>query len=76
MRRISLLYILVWVIVCACDTAGNVDPVFQDFFIKYYGEDGNQEAVDMLVNADGSISSAWKYFVTKRPYTYTIFGED
>lgn len=39
----------------SCDTASTVDPVFLDYFIKYYGEDGNQEGVDLLVNADGSM---------------------
>lgn len=39
----------------SCDTAGTVYPVFLDYFIKYYGEDGNQEGVDLLVNADGSM---------------------
>jgi len=38
-----------------CDTGNRVDPVFQDHFIKYYGEDGNQEGVDIYVNSDGSM---------------------
>jgi len=54
-RSTSLLYFFVIVMVCSCDTAGNVDPVFQDYFTKYYGVDGNQEAVDILVNPDGSM---------------------
>jgi hypothetical protein len=55
MRIISLLLISAVVVVCSCDTEGNVDPVYQTYFIKYYGEDGNQEGVDLLVNADGSL---------------------
>jgi hypothetical protein len=54
MRQISLACIL-FVTLLACDTAGNVDPVFQDYFVKYYGVDGNQEGIDMLVNPDGSM---------------------
>ena len=42
-------------VVCSCDTEGNVDPIYQTYFIKYYGEDGNQEGVDLLVNSDGSL---------------------
>ncbi len=55
MRIISLLLISAVVVVCSCDTEGNVDPVYQTYFIKYYGEDGNQEGVDLLVNSDGSL---------------------
>jgi hypothetical protein len=39
----------------ACDTSNSVDPVFKDYFIKYYGNDGDQEARDMVVNADGTV---------------------
>ncbi len=39
----------------ACDAPGNVNPVFQQYFIKYYGDDGDQEGSDFVVNADGSI---------------------
>lgn len=55
MRTISLLCISALIAVCSCDTEGNVDPVYQNNFIKYYGEDGNQDGVDLLVNADGSL---------------------
>lgn len=43
------------IMMLSCDTANNVPPVFQNFFIKYYGEDGNQEGVDLLLNTDGSM---------------------
>jgi hypothetical protein len=39
----------------ACDTSSTVDPVFENYFVKYYGMDGNQSAVDLLVNDDGSM---------------------
>jgi len=55
MRKISLDYIFFISLLLACETEGNVDPVFQNYFVKYYGEDGNQEGVDMLVNVDGSM---------------------
>ena len=38
----------------ACDTKQDFEGEFQNYFIKYYGEDGNQDAVDMVVNADGT----------------------
>ena len=39
----------------ACDTGNNVVPTFEQLFIKYYGEDGNQESVDLLINTDGTM---------------------
>lgn len=42
-------------IMLSCDTPGNVDPVFNDYFTKYYGEDGEQTGVDLVLNDDGSM---------------------
>jgi len=55
MRITSLLFIATLFISLSCDTTNSVDPVFEKQFIKYYGEDGNQMGVDMVVNADGSM---------------------
>jgi hypothetical protein len=55
MRIISLLFISSVIVVSSCDTERNVDPIFENYFVKYYGEDGNQEGVDLLVNTDGSM---------------------
>ncbi len=49
---ILLVFLFVW---AACDTKSNVDPVYKNYFIKYYGEDGNQEGKDILVNNDGTL---------------------
>jgi hypothetical protein len=51
--RIAIVAVVVMLL--GCDTGNRVDPVFQDYFIKYYGEDGNQEGVDIYVNDDGSM---------------------
>src|SRR5687767_13713263 len=57
-----------------CDTAGNVDPVFKETFIRYYGTEGDQYASDLMVNEDGtmiilanslSLSGERKAFVIK-----------
>lgn len=42
------------VIVFSCDTDRTVTPPYSDYFLKYYGEDGNQQAVDMVVNNDNT----------------------
>jgi hypothetical protein len=41
--------------VLSCDTESNVDPVYKNTFVKYYGEDGNQEGKDLITNNDGTI---------------------
>jgi hypothetical protein len=55
MRINKVAIVAVLVMLFGCDTGNRVDPVFNDYFIKYYGEDGNQEGVDLCVNNDGSI---------------------
>lgn len=50
--------------VFGCDTENNLDPRFEDYFIKYYGADGDQQGVDFEILDDGflvlgnSVSSA------------------
>jgi len=50
----SIVFLILW-IASACDTSNSVDPVFKNYFIKYYGEDGDQEARDFVLNGDGTI---------------------
>lgn len=45
--------LIMWV--TACDTERNVEDPDLSYFIKYYGADGNQRAVDMQVLSDGSM---------------------
>ena len=42
------IFILTLLALAACDTSNNVDPVFERYFITYYGTEGDQEGVDML----------------------------
>jgi hypothetical protein len=37
----------------SCDTPDNVSP--PQYFVKYFGEDGHQTGVDLIVNTDGTI---------------------
>jgi hypothetical protein len=55
MRLISLSVIIFITILLSCDTASNVEPTFESYFTKYYGEDGEQVGVDIVLNADGSM---------------------
>src|SRR5690349_2423310 len=53
--RISLVASLMAVVLFSCDTERNIAPVFKTYYTKYYGEDGNQLAVDLAVNSDGTM---------------------
>ena len=55
MKRSNLLFVLMMVVWLGCDTAGNVDPVFEKRFIKYYGDEGDQFGADVAVNNDGTM---------------------
>jgi hypothetical protein len=46
--------ILLLLIVFGCDTSNNTPDPFENFFIRYYGSDGYQVGVDMVVNEDGT----------------------
>lgn len=54
LRRNSYIFLGLLAVLCACDTKQDFEGGFQNYFVKYYGEDGNQDAVDMVVNADGT----------------------
>jgi len=45
--------IILLLIATGCDTEDNVDPRFERFFIKYYGEQGDQIGTDLIETADG-----------------------
>jgi hypothetical protein len=52
---IRSLFLLVFsALLFACDTASNIKAPGQNYFLKYYGNEGNQMARDLIVNADGT----------------------
>ena len=42
-------------LLCSCDTAKTIEDPTKNYFIKYYGGDGDQEGVDAVVGKDGFI---------------------
>jgi hypothetical protein len=41
--------------VVSCDNPNSLEPPFKNYFVKYYGGDGDQTGVDLTVNTDGSV---------------------
>ena len=37
----------------SCDTEDNLDPNYESYFIKYFGDEGNQQGIDLLEVNDG-----------------------
>jgi hypothetical protein len=41
--------------VLGCERESSLDQSFDNFFVKYFGADGNQQGVDVVVNSDGTM---------------------
>jgi len=39
-----------------CDTSSSIEAPDENFFLKYYGGEGDQEGVDAVLNTDGTIT--------------------
>ena len=76
MRLISLNTIVIITFLLSCDTASNVDPIYENYFTKYYGEDGEQEGVDIVRNADGSMILLGNSFSQSDPISPFIVKTD
>ena len=33
-----------------CDTVNNLDPDYKNYFVRYFGEEGDQQGVDLIIN--------------------------
>lgn len=74
--RIGLVALLAFVM--SCDINDLVDPSYRDYFIKYYGGDGNQEGKDLVVNGDGTmiiLGTSTTIVGSKRMYVAKVDSE-
>ena len=76
MRQISLSILLLTTLLLSCDTSSNVDPIFEVYFTKYYGDDGEQEGVDIVANTDGSMILLGNSFSQSNPISPFIVKTD
>lgn len=71
LHKVSILLAVIYF--SSCETEKSVDPDFKNYFVKYYGEAGDQQGVDMVVNNDATIfllgnsdkNNEHRFFVTK-----------
>lgn len=52
--RQSFLPFVIILIALGCDTPSSLEPDEKDYFLKFYGIEGNQTGVDFVVNPDGT----------------------
>lgn len=55
--HLNLLRIVMALLVlgAGCDSNKNVEPRFENYYVKYYGDEGDQSGADMIVDSDGSM---------------------
>jgi hypothetical protein len=69
--RLSIVLAVIYI--SSCETEKSVYPDFKDYFVKYYGDAGDQQGVDMVVNNDATIfllgntdrNNEQRFFITK-----------
>jgi len=54
MRSTGIIFFILLLIV-SCDTERSFSVPEENYFVKFYGEEGEQEGVDFVVNPDGTI---------------------
>ncbi|HTH55082.1 MAG TPA: hypothetical protein VL728_03505 [Cyclobacteriaceae bacterium] len=52
MKRIGTIFLLA--LFFGCDTSSNIKPPNKNYFVKYFGGEGNQKAVGLIANDDGT----------------------
>ena len=55
--RIGLIFLFfaVFILLISCDTQNSFKAPDENYFLKYFGNQGNQQGVDFIVNTDGSV---------------------
>jgi hypothetical protein len=53
--RIASVIIFLILLTTACDTERSFPIPEENYFVKFYGEEGEQEGVDFIVNSDGTV---------------------
>lgn len=55
MRCTKVFIFLILLVAVACDTESSFPIPEENYFVKFYGEEGEQEGVDFVLNSDGSV---------------------
>lgn len=64
-------YIFSLMLAFSCETASNVTPAFRQYFMRFYGENGNQFGVDMIPLTSGNLMIAGNSY--QSPSVYRMY---
>lgn len=53
MSSLKFLYLILFIGILSCDTAKTIEPIGDAYFLKFYGQVGNQEGVSVQSTSDG-----------------------
>ena len=45
-----LIILIVLIFFNGCDTENNIDPDYENYYVRFFGDQGSQEGVDLIVN--------------------------
>ena len=62
-------------ILISCDTSNNLEPRFDDYFIKYHGGDGNQTGVDLVEYNEGFILVGNSSLLNSDPKLFVVYAD-
>ncbi|MEM9859008.1 MAG: hypothetical protein AAF843_16740, partial [Bacteroidota bacterium] len=70
-----LLCFLTLILFTGCDTEGNSDPRFEDFFVKYYGGDGNQTGERVIQYNEGFLVFGTTSLINSTPKLFLVYTD-
>ncbi len=53
-QSVDFLFFILLGLLLSCDSKSSFSPPDENYFLKYFGNEGNQEGVDFVVNPDGT----------------------
>ncbi|MEM7107034.1 MAG: hypothetical protein AAF519_02325 [Bacteroidota bacterium] len=64
------------VLIAGCDTESNLDPRFEDYFIKYYGGDGNQTGIKLVEFNEGFLLVGNSALINGLSNIFVVFTDE
>lgn len=49
-RPFYLIILIILILFVSCDTENSIDPDYEDYYVRFFGDQGNQEGVDLIVD--------------------------
>ncbi|MEM6359268.1 MAG: hypothetical protein AAGA64_01255 [Bacteroidota bacterium] len=76
LTKYYFLHLLVILVFSGCDTEGNSDPRFEDYFIKYFGGDGNQTGLELAEYNEGFVLIGNNTLINGTPRLFVVHTDN